>query len=95
MGRHEIRLRRKNMTSRMIDRHKNYYEIMRRHQRKNQLNKLLRRIAYVIFLLGISLIIYFSIEKLSQAPRPQQETKPVEIGSTNNLLLDTPLNKKI
>ena len=85
MGRHEIRLRRKNMTSRMIERHKNYYEIMKRHERQSQRNKLIRRIAYFIFLVGISLLLYFSVEKLSESASESKEPEKVELKDKNSL----------
>lgn len=85
MGRHEIRLRRKNMTSRMIERHKNYYEIMRRHKRQGQRNKLIRRIAYFIFLVGISLLLYFSVEKLSESASHGKAPEKVEWEDENSL----------
>ena len=85
MGRHEIRLRRKNMTSRMIERHKNYYEIMRKHKRQNQRNKLIRRITYFIFLVGISLLIYFSVEKLSESAPGNEEPEKVELEDKNSM----------
>lgn len=66
MGNHEIRLRRKNMTSRNIERHKNYYEIMRRHNKRLHAKRLTRTLIYILFVIGLAIIFYFAMEKLER-----------------------------
>lgn len=67
MGKHEIRLRRHNMTSGRIEGHKNYYEIMRRHRKSMHNKRLVKSIVYILFILGIILIIYFALIKIERA----------------------------
>lgn len=66
MGNHEIRLRRKTMTSRNIERHKNYYEIMRRHRKRLHSRRLTKTLIYILFILGLAVIFYFAMEKLER-----------------------------
>lgn len=67
MGKHEIRLRRKNMTSRRIEGYKNYYEIMRRHKKSMHNKRLGKSLLYILFVLGLALILYFAFYKIERA----------------------------
>lgn len=67
MGKHEIRLRRQKMTSGRIEGHKNYYEIMRRHRKSMHNKRLLKSVVYVLFVLGIILVIYFALTKIGRS----------------------------
>lgn len=67
MGQHEIRLRRKNMTSRRVEGYKNYYDIMRRHKRSTHRKQLAKTVVYILFFLGIAVMLYFGLEKLQRA----------------------------
>lgn len=63
MGRHEIRLRRKSMTSRRIERHKNYAGLMEQHRKTQRMRTILRWVvAVVIFLLGL-MTVYYAVDK--------------------------------
>lgn len=66
MGNHEIRLRRKKMTSRNIERHKNYYEIMRKHNKRLHAKRLIKIFIYLLFIIGLALIFYFAMDKLDR-----------------------------
>lgn len=82
MGNHEIRLRRKNMTSRKIDRHKNYYEIMRRHNKRRHSRRIAKILIYIIFLLGLVVIFYFAVDKLENINTNENE---VTRGGSNEV----------
>ncbi|MEM6816834.1 MAG: hypothetical protein AAF600_21005 [Bacteroidota bacterium] len=58
MGRHEIRLRRHKMTSRRIEGHKNYYDVMKKHQRGNRMKRLIRIIVLLLFFSFLLLFIF-------------------------------------
>lgn len=65
MGRNEIRLRRNQMSSGRIARHRNYSELMRQHDRDTRLKRVLRVFTYflVILFLIILLVIVLRWEK--------------------------------
>lgn len=69
MGRHEIRLRRKRMTSRRIESHKNYYDVLRKHQRTNRIKKVFKLLILLIFFLAL---IFFSYSLLTKREESQQ-----------------------
>jgi hypothetical protein len=79
MGRHEIRMRRSQMTSRMMDRHKNYPEVMRRYEREQQFKKLIKGITLVLFLLSIFLMIYLVV-KIEKKPEQKERSEKIELG---------------
>ncbi|UII28074.1 hypothetical protein LVD15_06510 [Fulvivirga maritima] len=62
MGRHEIRLRRKKMTSRRIESHKNYHDILKQHEKSSGGKRVVRLIIYVLILLGLLLVAYFTVK---------------------------------
>lgn len=59
MGRNEIRLRRQKMSAGRIARHRNYGELMERHERGIKLRRI--AVAAIYFLIIISLLILFLI----------------------------------
>ncbi len=77
MGRHEIRLRRQKMTSRRIEAHKNYYEVLKRHERSNKMRKLMRLIlALVAFILLMS-VVYFVAKMVTFDNEPTIENEQI------------------
>ena len=87
MTRHDIRLRRRSMTSRRIERHKNYESLLNRHERSNRLRKTFKAVVYILALLAIIMLIYFKREGFliaSDAPNSKFKTelKFVPIGSS-------------
>ncbi len=77
MGRHEIRLRRNRMTSRRMERHKNYQDILRQH-RKQQRSRLVRILLYLLALIALVFIIYLGFERLSaRNARGEEKIRPV------------------
>ncbi len=88
MGRHEIRLRRKRMTSRRIQSHKDYRMLMEKHRRSSRGKKLLRSVIYILILLSMLLLIYFGVQKLTatapdEAPESAQTENVSRPGLTN------------
>lgn len=60
MSRHDIRLRRSQMTSRRIERHKNYDALMRKHQRASWAKWVYRIVVgLLIALLAVYAFMYF------------------------------------
>ncbi|MDH5398354.1 MAG: hypothetical protein OEX02_09420 [Cyclobacteriaceae bacterium] len=55
MSRHDIRLRRKIMTSRRIEGYKDYQGLMQKHKRTGILR---RTIKFILFLAGLLLVVY-------------------------------------
>ena len=51
MSSHEIRFRRKMITSRKIGRHKDYNDVLRKHEKRGMYKKILKIVVFVIFLL--------------------------------------------
>jgi len=58
MGRNEIRLRRNRMSSGRIAQHRNYGDIMARHERDQKIRRIARIFTYFIIILVIILIFY-------------------------------------
>ena len=61
MGNHEIRLRRKSMTSRRIERHKNYAQLMNQHQKSQRLKKIAMWLIYAFISFLVFFAIYYSL----------------------------------
>lgn len=83
MGRHEIRLRRKRMTSRRIESHKNYYDVLRKHQRTNRIKKVFKLLILLVFFLAL---IFFSYSLLTTMEESQQRDNKEQ--SVNELKLN-------
>ena len=67
MGRHEIRLRRQQMTSRRIQRHKNYAGLLEQHKRTERVRSIVRWVIYLLmFLMG--LMIVYGVVNFNKSP---------------------------
>ena len=80
MGRHEIRLRRKTMTSRRIERHKNYAGLMAQHKKTQRNRTIMRWVLFVLLILISLMIVLFVVER---KPKLNTET-PTEINTESN-----------
>ena len=73
MGRNEIRLRRQKVSSGRIAQHRNYGELMERHERDIRLRRIVR--IFVYFLIILALLIVFVIvhrwEQKKETVKPQ------------------------
>ncbi len=70
MGKHEIRVRRKKMTSRMIDRHKDYDTLLNQHHKAQKYKKWITWLVY-LFMAGLTLGLYFGLVKKKNATQTQ------------------------
>lgn len=61
MGRNEIRLRRQQMSTGRIARHRNYSELMRQHDRDVKLKRVLRIFTYLLIALFLVIILIIVI----------------------------------
>ena len=61
MGRNEIRLRRQQMSTGRIARHRNYSELMRQHDRDVKLKRVLRVFTYLLIALFLVIILVIVI----------------------------------
>ncbi len=55
------------MTSRRIQSHKDYRMLMEKHKRTSRGRRLLRSLIYILIFLGLILLIYYGMQKLSPA----------------------------
>lgn len=77
MGRNEIRLRRNMMSAGRIARHRNYGELMARHERNQKIKRMARLFTYfllIAFLLIIFIIVIRWEKKEEMKHNPQKET---------------------
>ncbi|QOI97551.1 MAG: hypothetical protein HRU69_08640 [Flammeovirgaceae bacterium] len=61
MGRNEIRLRRQQMSSGRIARHRNYSELMRQHDKEIRLKRVLRVFTYFLIILFLLILLFIVI----------------------------------
>ena len=85
MGRNDIRLRRNKISSRRIDRYRNYGELMSRHEQNQKIKRLTK--IYIYFLLtlflGIILFLVFRWEKKNDTVKTTASTE-ISFPSKNN-----------
>lgn len=64
------------MTSRRISGHKNYYEVLKRHQRASYGKRLIRLVIYIIIFLALMVFAYHALQKLrhQSSPAPMDQT---------------------
>ncbi len=88
MGRHEIRLRRRKMTSGRIEGFKDYRDLMNKHNRADRLRK-----AYKLFLLLLFFIslLFFSF-LFFRSPKESAPTSGVQKISRPGVLINNSLN---
>ena len=80
MGRHEIRLRRKMMTSRRIEKHKNYAGLMDQHRRLKRTRSIVRWVVLALIFLMSLMVIYYTTDR----PKKNDNKTPVEVQDNNN-----------
>lgn len=78
MGRHEIRLRRQMMTSRRIQRHKNYAGLLEQHRKLQRNRSIMRWVVYVLLFLVSMLLVYYVINKSDKPIEKQKVETPVK-----------------
>lgn len=80
MGRHEIRLRRKAMTSRRIERHKNYAGLLDQHRRLKRTRSIVRWAVFILIFLMSLMVVYLAVDSTSNETN---EKTPVEVQDNN------------
>lgn len=83
MGRNEIRLRRHRISSGRIAQHRNYGDIMARHERDQKIKRIARIFTYFIIILVIILLFYVVRIWERRQAQPKSPTTYVEIVSQN------------
>lgn len=84
MGRNEIRLRRQQMSTSRIARHRNYPELMRQHDREVKLKRVLRVFTYFLVVLFLIIILVIVL-------RWERKSSPLN----SNILIEIQENKKM
>ena len=84
MGRNEIRLRRNRMSAGRIAQHRNYGDIMARHERDQKIRRIARIFTYFIIVLVIILLFYVVRIWERKQSRPAEGTTPVEQAYQNS-----------
>lgn len=87
MGRNEIRLRRQRMSSGHIARHRNYDELMERHQRHIRVRRAVVACIYVILL--IALLAIYIVSKQKHTRKPESPAAKTALVIINKLAQDT------
>ena len=82
MGRHEIRLRRQKMTSRRIESHKNYYEVLKRHEKSNKTRKVARLILMLLAFILLVAMTYYATKMISSQNETPVENNQVSITTS-------------
>lgn len=75
MGKHEIRLRRKMMTSRRIERHKNYAGLMKQHHKTQRTRTIVRWVVIVLVFIMSVVMIYNIVEKNTKNQETENSLK--------------------
>lgn len=65
MGRNEIRLRRQSVSSGRIAQHRNYGELMARHEKEIRIKRIIRMFMYFLIIAFI-IIFYFIVTRISE-----------------------------
>jgi large-conductance mechanosensitive channel len=78
MGRNEIRLRRSAMSSGRIAQHRNYSDIMARHERDVKVKRIIR--AFIYFLaIAFIIVLFFIVHRIQQKKDPQSKKAPISL----------------
>ena len=85
MGRNDIRLRRNKISSRRIDRYRNYGLLMSRHEQNQKIKRLTKIFIYFLLtlFLGIILFLVFRWEKKNDTVKTTASTE-ISFPSKNN-----------
>ena len=74
MGRNEIRLRRQGMSSGRIAQHRNYGELMARHEKEQRLKRITRMVIYFLIILFM-IMVYLFVREWEKSKTEKQKTK--------------------
>jgi len=95
MGRNEIRLRRQMMNAGRIAQHRNYGELMARHEREVKVRRIIKVFIYflIIAFLLILFLIVTHVEKRENVKEQNQESISKVSDVPMNQLKDVPIDK--
>lgn len=84
MGRNEIRLRRQNVSSGSMARHRNYSKLMARHERNQRVQRTIRAMIYVVvvIVLIILVILFVMVKHLEQMQHKNPPGKKIQQTET-------------
>jgi hypothetical protein len=88
MGRNEIRLRRQKMSSGRIAQHRNYGELMARHERDTKIRRVVRVFLYFLIILFL-LVIFMIVSRWEQKQNDRHSTP-----STAQVVIDAPASSQ-
>lgn len=83
MGRNEIRLRRQSVSSGRIAQHRNYGELMARHEKEVRLKRIIRLFMYFLIIAFI-VILYFIVRRISEKQEPVKKPVSAWVGTSQN-----------
>ena len=63
MTKHDIKLRRKGFSSRRIERHKNYLDILDKHQKRSRVKSIVQYVVGMLMLFMLIGLIYYAVTK--------------------------------
>lgn len=89
MGRNEIRLRRQKMSSGRIAQHRNYGQLMQRHERDIRIRRITRIVIY--FLIVLALLIIFLIVRRWESGQAADNQRSHSTVATNEYAKFIPL----
>jgi large-conductance mechanosensitive channel len=83
MGRNEIRLRRSSMSSGRIAQHRNYGELMARHEKEVRIKRIIRVFTYFL-IIAFMIILFLMVRQVQEKKSPREPQKKV-----SGLVLET------
>ena len=83
MGRNEIRLRRQSVSSGRIAQHRNYGELMARHEKEVRLKRIIRLFMYFLIIAFI-VILYFIVRRIFEKQEPVKKSVAAWIDTNQN-----------
>lgn len=87
MGRNEIRIRRQQMSSGRIARHRNYSELMRQHDKEVRLKRVLRVFTYFLIILFLLILLVIVIR---WEGKQRNESTSEKINHSNSVTILKP-----
>lgn len=88
MGRHEIRLRRQRMTSRRIDGHKNFTDVLQEHERTSKTKRLIKLLLLLAFFIGMMSFLYYVMMHTGNKKSQEKNTAQTEVIFTPQEMSD-------
>jgi large-conductance mechanosensitive channel len=81
MGRNEIRLRRQSMSSGRIAQHRNYGELMARHEKEIRIKRIIRLFIYFL-IIAFMIVVFFMVSRIQEKEKPSRKTESALLHAT-------------